>query len=70
MFFHMYISPGQGQTALCGQNSDVNRKALSLCPFVANFKQISLNSDFIHIFNIFHFYIDETHNTGVSFIFA
>ena len=49
----MYISPGQGQTALCGQNSDVNRKALSLCPFVANFKQISLNSDFIHIFNIF-----------------
>ena len=23
MFFHMYIVPGQGQTSLCGQNSDV-----------------------------------------------
>ena len=50
MFFHMYIAPGQGQTTLCGQNPDVNRKALSLRPFVASFKQISLNSDFIHIF--------------------
>ena len=39
MFFHMYIAPGQGQTTLCGQNSDVNRKALSLCPFVASFKK-------------------------------
>ena len=26
----MYIAPGQGQTTLCGQNPDVNRKALSL----------------------------------------
>ena len=45
MFFHMYIAPGQGQgqgqTTLSGQNSDVNRKALSLCPFVACFKKIS-----------------------------
>ena len=39
MFFHMYIAPGQGQTTLCGQNYDVNRKALSLCPFVASFKK-------------------------------
>ena len=39
MFFHMYLAPGQGQTTLCGQNSDVNRKALSLCPFVASFKK-------------------------------
>ena len=39
MFFHMYIAPGQGQTTLCGQNSDVNRKALSLCPFVASLKK-------------------------------
>ena len=39
MFFHMYITPGQGQTTLCGQNSDVNKKALSLCPFVASFKK-------------------------------
>ena len=34
----MYIAPGQGQTTLCGQNPDVNRKALSLCPFVASLK--------------------------------
>ena len=53
MFFHMYIDPGQGQTTLCGQNSDVNRKALSLCPFVASFKMISSKSDFIYIFNDF-----------------
>ena len=39
MFFHMYIALGQGQTTLCGQNHDVNRKALSLCPFVASFKK-------------------------------
>ena len=39
MFFHMHIAPGQGQTTLCGQNHDVNRKALSLCPFVASFKE-------------------------------
>ena len=39
MFFHMYIAPGQEQTTLCGQNSDVNRKSLSLCPFAASFNQ-------------------------------
>ena len=44
---------GQGQTTLCGQNPDVNRKALSLCPFVASFKKISLKSDFIHNFHDF-----------------
>ena len=38
----MYIAPGQGQTAPRGQNLDVNRKALSLYPFVASFKEISL----------------------------
>ena len=53
MFFHMYIAPGQGQTTLCGQNPDVNRKALSICPFVASLKKISLESDFIHIFSCF-----------------
>ena len=59
MFFHMYmyIAPGQGQTTLCGQNSDVNRKALSVCPFVASFKKISLKSDFIHIFACFYIYM-------------
>ena len=54
MFFHMYIAPGQGQTTLCGHNPDVNRKALSLCPFVASFKKISLKSDFIHKFSCFY----------------
>ena len=54
MFFHMHIAQGQGQTTLCGQNSDVNRKALSLCPFVASLKKISLKSDFIHIFACFY----------------
>ena len=49
----MYIAPGQGQTTLCGQNSDVNRKTLSLCPFVASFKKIPLTSDFIHILPVF-----------------
>ena len=49
----MYIAPGQGQTTLCGQNPDVNRKALSLCPFVASFKKMSLKSDFIHNFFMF-----------------
>ena len=34
----MYIAPGQGQTAPWGQNFDVNRKALSLYPFVTSFK--------------------------------
>ena len=47
----MYIAPRQGQTTLSGQNLDVNRKALSLCPFVATFKKISLKSDFMfHVF--------------------
>ena len=54
MFSHMYIAPGQGQTTLCRQNSDVNGKALSLCPFVASFIKISLKSDFIHIFACFY----------------
>ena len=56
-FFNVFpyvYSPGQGQTTLCGQNSDVNRKALSLCPFVASFKNVSLKSDFIHIFACFY----------------
>ena len=47
----MYIAPGQGQTAPREHNFDVNRKALSLYPFVARFKEISLKSDFIHFFS-------------------
>ena len=32
----------------------VNRKPLSLCPFVAGLKKIALKSDFIYIFFMFH----------------
>ena len=53
----MYISPGQRQTAPRGQNFDVNRNALSLYPFVASFKDISLKSDFMHFFHdLIHVY--------------
>ena len=54
----MYIAPGQGQTAPRGQNLDVYRKALSLYPFVASFKEISLKSDFILFFfhDLIHVY--------------
>ena len=50
MIYYRYIAPGQGQKAPRGQNSDVNRKALTFYPFVASFKEISLKSDFIHCF--------------------
>ena len=48
-FIYVY-SPGERAKSPSGQTFDVNRKPLSLRPFVASFKQISLNSDFIHIF--------------------
>ena len=51
MILFMYIAPGQGQKTPWGQTFDANRKPLSLRPFVASFKQVSLNSDFIHIFS-------------------
>ena len=50
MILYMYIAPGQGQKTPWGQTFDVNRKPLSLRPFIASFKQTSFNSDFIHIF--------------------
>ena len=54
----MYIAPGQGQKTPWGQTFDVNRKPLSLRPFVASLKKMSLNSDFIHIsLMFFHMYI-------------
>ena len=57
----MYIAPGQWQTAPRGQNFDVNGKALSLYPFVASFKEISLKSDFIHFFHVLiHIYSPGT----------
>ena len=40
----------QGQTALRGQSSDVNRNLLSLWSFDISFKKISLKSDFIQLF--------------------
>ena len=51
MIQYMSIAPEQGQTAPRGQHFDVNRKALSLYPFVASFQEISLKSDFIHFFS-------------------
>ena len=42
-----------GQTIHWGQNFDDNKKAFSLCPYVASFKMISSKSDCIHIFNDF-----------------
>ena len=36
-----------------GTNVNVNRKPLSLCPFVTSFKTISLKYDFKHILNDF-----------------
>ena len=46
MIQYVYIAPGQGQTAPRGQTFYVNRKALSLYPFVASFKEIFLKSGF------------------------
>ena len=50
MILYMYIALGQGQKTPWGQTFDVKRKPLSLRPFIGSFKQISLNSDIIHIF--------------------
>ena len=53
MILYIYIVTEQGQKTPWGQTFDVNRRPLSLRPFVASFKQTSLNSDFIYIFNVF-----------------
>ena len=53
MLLYMYIAPGQGQTTPWGQNFDVNRNSLSLCPFVAILKKITLKSDFYHFLCVF-----------------
>ena len=50
MILYMYIALGQEQKTPWGQTFDVNRKPLPLRPFGASFEQISLNSNFIHIF--------------------
>ena len=51
-FIHVY-SPRAGTDNPSGTNVDVNRKPLSLCPFVASFKTISLKYAFKHILNDF-----------------
>ena len=51
-FIHVY-SPRSGADNPLGTNVDVNRKPLSLCPFVASFKTIFLKYDFKHILNDF-----------------
>ena len=53
VFFPHVYSPRQGQTTHWGQKFYDNRKAFSLCPYVASFKMIFAKSDFIHIFNDF-----------------
>ena len=53
-FFHDLIhvhGPGAGADSPQGTKFDVNRKALSVYPFVASFKEISLKSDFIQFFS-------------------
>ena len=47
-FIHEY-SPRAGADSPLGTNVDVNRKPLTLCPFVASFKTISLKYDFKRI---------------------
>ena len=50
MILYMYIAPGQRHTTPWGHTFDVNRKPLSLCPFVASLKK---EIYFIHIFHDF-----------------
>ena len=53
MILYMYLAPGQGQTTPWGQTFDVNRKPLSLCPFVAGFKKNCFEVQFyIHFFHV------------------
>ena len=56
IYFNAFIhvnSHRAGADNPLGTNVDVNRKPLSLCPFVASFKTNSLKYDFKHIFNDF-----------------
>ena len=72
MILYMYIAPGQGLTTPWEQNFDDNWNILSLRSFVASFKQISLQSYFIHFFfTILYMYIapgqGQTTPRGQSF---
>ena len=68
---HVY-SPRTGADKPLGPKVHVNRKPLSLCPFVASFKTISLKFDFRHVFFMFfpHVYSPgqgQTTNWGQNF---
>ena len=65
-FIHVY-SPRAGADSPLGTNVDVNRKPLSLCPFVASFKTISLKYDFKHILNDFIHVYSPRAETGQTF---
>ena len=69
MFFHMFIAPGQGQTTLCGNNPDVNRKALSLCPSVASLKKNIFKSDFKHNFSCYSPWAGADKFLGSEFLY-
>ena len=67
MILYLYTAPGQGQTTPWGQNFDVNRNSLSLCPFVASLKKISLKSDFLPFFVFFsHVYSPRQGQTTIG----
>ena len=58
MILYMYIAPGQGQTTFLGQNFDVNRNSLSLCPFVDSLKNLLENWVFtVFMCFFFHMYL-------------
>ena len=52
-FIHVYSNPRAGTDNPLGTNVDVNRKPLSLCPFVASFKTISTGFHvFPHVYSL------------------
>ena len=64
-FFSWFnTASGQGQTAPRGQHFDANRKALTLYPFLASFKRISLKSALYLFFMILYMYIAPGQGTG------
>ena len=65
-FIHVY-RPRAGADNPLGRNADVNRKPLSLCPFVASFKTICTC-----FFHVFHMYIapGRGRQTGVKILIS
>ena len=57
VFFSHVYSPRQGLTTHWGQKFYDNRKAFSLCPYVASFKMISSKSDLHTFLMILYMYI-------------